>query len=119
MRSPHYPQGRRSVGSPMLYWALGCPGRRQRAGVAMNITAVTPFAVRVGRTRALYVKVETDEGLTGLGESGLWGRELAVAECVRSAETLLVGQDPSRIDHLWQVMFRGTFWKGGPVLGAA
>lgn len=85
----------------------------------MRITAVKPFPVRVGRTRALFVKVETDEGVSGLGESGLWGRELAVAECVRSAERLLVGADPSRIDHLWQVMFRGTFWKGGPVLGAA
>ena len=48
----------------------------------MKITAVKPYAVRVGRPRALYVKVETDEGVTGLGESGLWGRELAVAECV-------------------------------------
>ena len=55
----------------------------------MKITAVKAFPVQVGRTRALYVKVETDEGISGLGESGLWGRELAVAECVRSAERLL------------------------------
>src|SRR5512132_2431882 len=102
----------------MLYWRLVAEGE---AGgqVAVKITAVKPYAVRVGRQRALYVKVETDEGISGLGESGLWGRELAVAECVRSAEALLIGQDPSRIDPLWQVMFCGTCGKGGPVLGAA
>ena len=83
----------------------------------MKITSVTPFPVQVGRQRSLYVVVHTDEGISGVGESGLWGRELAVAECVRSAEAQLVGQDPSRVDHLWQTLFRGTFWRGGPVLG--
>ena len=85
----------------------------------MKITAVRPFPVRVGGRRALFVKVYTDEGLTGLGESGFWGRELAVAEAVASAERVLVGEDPTRVDHLWQTLFRGTFWRGGPVLCSA
>lgn len=85
----------------------------------MKITSVKPFPVQVGRQRSLFVKVFTDQGITGVGEAGLWGRELAVAECIRSAEAQLVGQDPSRLDHLWQKLFRGTFWRGGPVLGSA
>jgi len=85
----------------------------------MKITSVTPYPVQVGRQHSLFVSIHTDEGLRGVGEAGLWGRELAVAECVRSAEAQMVGEDPSRVDHLWQKLFRGTFWRGGPVLGAA
>ena len=85
----------------------------------MKITAVKAFPVAVDGRRALFVKVYTDEGLTGVGEGGFWGRELAVVEAIRSAERLLVGQDPTRIDHIWQMLYRGTFWRGGPVLGTA
>jgi len=85
----------------------------------MKITVVKSFPVLVGKRPSFFVKVYTDEGLTGVGESGLWGRELAVAEAVASAERLLIGEDPSRIDHIWQTLFRGTFWKGGPVLCSA
>lgn len=85
----------------------------------MKITRVVPFPIKTSRTPALYVKIYTDEGLTGIGESGFWGREHAVAEAVRSAERLLIGEDPSRIDHIWQTLFRGTFWKSGPVLTSA
>jgi galactonate dehydratase len=85
----------------------------------MRISAIKSFPVTIDRRRAMFVKVYTDEGLTGLGESGFWGREYAVADAVTSAERILVGQDPTRIDYLWQTMFRGTFWRGGPVLSSA
>jgi galactonate dehydratase len=85
----------------------------------VKITAVKAFPVAAKGRHALFVKVYTDAGVTGVGEGGFWGRELAVAEAVRSAERLLIGEDPTRIDHIWQTLYRGTFWRGGPVLGTA
>ncbi|MHB8576583.1 MAG: mandelate racemase/muconate lactonizing enzyme family protein, partial [Dehalococcoidia bacterium] len=58
---------------------------------------------------------DTDEGISGIGESGLTGRELAVEGAVRQLASLLIGADPTRIEHLWQSMSRGGFF---PALGA-
>ena len=85
----------------------------------MKITAVKPFPLNIGGRRQVYVKVYTDEGISGLGEAGLWPGEMPVVEAIRAAERALVGEDPSRLDHLWQKLFRGSFWRGGPVYGAA
>ena len=67
----------------------------------------------------IYVKIITDEGLHGIGEASLSGRSGAVVETLEHLKSLLVGQDPTRIEHLWQDIFRGTFWRGGPVLQSA
>ena len=85
----------------------------------MKITAVKPFAVWGGFKNYLFVKVETDEGISGVGEAGLSWREMAVAEGVKHLESQLIGQDPLRIEHLWQRMFRGGFFPAGRVLCAA
>ena len=61
------------------------------------------------------VVVETDEGLTGVGEAGLTGNELAVSGAIEHLKPVLIGQDPTRIEHLWQTMFRGSFF---PAQGA-
>ena len=82
----------------------------------MKITALKPFVASGGN---FFVKVETDEGLYGLGEAGLKRRGTAIAEVIRSFEPDLIGEDPSRIEHLWQVMFRGGFFPGGVVQSAA
>ena len=81
----------------------------------MKISAIKTF--RLGRYT--FVKVETDEGLYGLGESGLGRRGGAIAEVVRGFEPDLLGQDPFRIEHWWQVMFRGGFFPGGVVQSSA
>ena len=52
----------------------------------------------------LYVKVYTDEGIEGLGESGAWGFLSASAEAVESFKTYLIGKDPLQIEHHWQYM---------------
>ena len=85
----------------------------------MQITAVKPVIVHSGARNFVFVKVETDEGIYGVGEAGLGRRAMAVAEVVRAFEPDLIGQDPSRIEHLWQVMFRGGFFPGGVVQTAA
>jgi len=69
----------------------------------------------------VVVKIMTDEpGLYGVGDATLNGRELAVASALREhIAPLLVGKDPDRIEDIWQMLFRGTYWRGGPVLMTA
>jgi mannonate dehydratase len=69
----------------------------------------------------VLVKVETDEPeLYGWGDATLNGRELAVAAALEQhIIPLLIGRDPDRIEDIWQFLFRGTYWRGGPVLMTA
>ena len=84
----------------------------------MKITAVTPYLVKEWRTM-LFVKIETDEGITGIGEAGLTSREQGVAGFIEALATLIVGQDAMRSEHLWQLMWRGGFHPSGQALSAA
>lgn len=66
----------------------------------------------------LYVKVFTDEGIIGVGESGDWGFLTASGEVIESFKTYLVGQDPLNIEHHWQYMYRCFHFRGAAVMGA-
>ncbi len=86
----------------------------------MKITDVKTFVVYVperGRNFT-FVKIYTDEGLTGLGEAGVTGKELAVQGLVETWTPYLIGMDPSRIEHIWQTLWRGQFFRGGHIHGA-
>ena len=63
----------------------------------MKITSVTAYPAWIGTRNQLLVKVETDEGVDGWGESGLSGRELAVAGAIRHYGEFLIGRDPMRM----------------------
>jgi mannonate dehydratase len=66
------------------------------------------------------LKLTTDDGLTGVGDATLNGRELAVAAYLRDHVCqLLVGRDASRIEDTWQYLYRGAYWRRGPVTMAA
>jgi mannonate dehydratase len=66
------------------------------------------------------LKLTTDDGLTGLGDATLNGRELAVASYLRDhVVALLVGRDASRIEDMWQFLYRSAYWRRGPVTMAA
>jgi galactonate dehydratase len=82
----------------------------------MKITRLTTFAVP---PRWLFLKIETDEGITGWGEPVVEGRAATVATCVEELSDYLLGRDPSNIEDLWQVMYRGGFYRGGPILMSA
>ena len=80
----------------------------------MKITKVTPILI----DRYLYVEVETDAGIKGLGESGAWGfldASLAAVEQLRSA---IIGKDPLRIEFLWNYMYRCYHFRGAAIMGA-
>jgi galactonate dehydratase len=67
----------------------------------------------------MLVKVETDEGIYGWGESGLSGREKAVAGAIEHYSQFLIGRDPFASGALWQEIYRSQYFEGGRVLQAA
>lgn len=85
----------------------------------MKITAIRPYPVWVGVRNQLIVKVETDEGVFGWGESGLSGREKAVIGAIEHYREFLIGRDPFQIGAIWQEMYRSQYFEGGRVLQAA
>lgn len=85
----------------------------------MRITDIKPLPVWVGNRNLLVVKVETDEGLYGLGESGLSGRELAVVGALEHFREFLIGKDPMQSGRIWQELYRSQYFEGGRVLLAA
>src|SRR2546428_13997586 len=85
----------------------------------MKITRIETFPVFNGARNSLSVTVDTDEGISGVGESGLSGRELAVIGAIEHFKPLLIGQDASRIEYIWQTLFRGGFFPANRVLCSA
>ena len=81
----------------------------------MKITDVKALVTRGAMRNLCVVKVETDAGYHGWGESGLIGRELAVKGAVEHFTEFLVGKDARRIGALWQEMYRGQYFEGGRV----
>lgn len=69
--------------------------------------------------RWLFLKMHIDEGLVGYGEPIVEGRALTIEMAVKELERYLIGRDPFQIEHHWQAMYRGTFYRGGPVLTSA
>ena len=96
------------------------PSELEYGADSMKITAITPYPVNMGSRNFLFVKVETDDPeIYGVGEAGLTWKEKAVAGCVEHFAAMMVGQDPMRTEHLWQLMFRGAFFPGGKVICSA
>jgi galactonate dehydratase len=84
----------------------------------MKITAIKGYPVRVTHRNQFVVVVETDEGITGLGEGGISGRELAMQGMLDHFRQALIGQDPRRIEHIWQMLYRGAYFEGGKITAA-
>ena len=85
----------------------------------MKITDIQTYPVWGGSRNFTFVVVDTDEGIYGVGEAGITGHELATAGAVERFKAVLVGQDPMRIEHIWQQMYRGGFFPGTGVVSAA
>jgi galactonate dehydratase len=85
----------------------------------LKITDIKSYPLLIGHRNQLIVKVETDEGIYGIGESGLSGRERAVMGAVEHYRDILIGRDPMQIGALWQLMYRSQYFEGGRALTAA
>lgn len=85
----------------------------------MKITDARVIVTCPGRN-FVTLKIETDEGLTGIGDGTLNGRELAVASYLTDhVIPCLIGRDPHRIEDTWQYLYRGAYWRRGPVTMSA
>jgi mannonate dehydratase len=85
----------------------------------MNIAMAEVLVASPGRN-FVTLRITTEDGLTGLGDATLNGRELAVAAYLRDhVAPLLTGRDASRIEDTWQYLYRGAYWRRGPVTMAA
>lgn len=82
----------------------------------MRITSLELFTVP---PRWLFLKLSTDDGLVGWGEPVVEGRAATVAAAVEELSDYLVGREAGAIEDLWQVLWRGGFYRGGPVLSSA
>ncbi|XVS67043.1 D-mannonate dehydratase ManD [Actinosynnema sp. CA-299493] len=85
----------------------------------MRIAAVEVVVTCPGRN-FVTLRITTEDGITGLGDATLNGRELAVEAYLREhVVPLLVGRDASAIEDTWQYLYRGAYWRRGPVTMAA
>ena len=93
----------------------------------MKITSIEIFRIKADWTRAVnrlspvIIRVNTDEGISGLGEVGLAfgvGADAGAGYVKNIAEGFLIGADPMKIERIWETLFRNTFWAlgGGPVI---
>jgi galactonate dehydratase len=82
----------------------------------MKITKLTTYRLA---PRWMFLKIETDEGVSGWGESVIEGRARTVEAAVHELSDYVIGKDPSRINDIWQTLYRGGFYRGGPILMSA
>lgn len=82
----------------------------------MKITDVETFYIK---PRWMLVKVSTDEGICGWGEPTLEGKSTIVGEAISVLKEIILGQDPMNIEHLYNMMYRGGFYRAGAVIYSA
>ena len=85
-----------------------------RGKIPLKITDIRTVPI----SRYLFVQVFTNEGITGLGESGTWGFLEASEQAIQTFKRYLIGQDPLRIEHHWQYLYRSTHFSGSAIMGA-
>lgn len=82
----------------------------------MKITSLKTYLIE---PRWLFLRMETDDGIVGWGEPVVEGRAETVAAAVDELSEYLIGADPRRIEDHWQVLTKGGFYRGGPILSSA
>lgn len=85
----------------------------------MKVTDVKTFTVDCFRTNWVFVKVYTDEGISGVGEATLEYKEKALLGAVEHIREYLIGKDPCDIEKHWFHIYRDAYWRGGAVLMSA
>ncbi len=108
--------------------ALTAPGslparaREKAKPLHLKIADLKTFVVNQGGENApnyVFVKIFTDQGITGLGEGSVTSKALTMAAAIEEHKRYLVGRDPTDIEMHWQAMYRWARWRGGPILNSA
>lgn len=82
----------------------------------MKITGYKTYQVE---PRWLFLKIETDEGIAGWGEPVIEGKASTVEACVREMMPYIMGKDPRNIEDIFEMLYRGAFYRGGPIVSSA
>ena len=104
---------------------IGLPNKRnephsiQHLGFAAFLMKIANLELFKVPPRWLFLKITSDDGLAGWGEPIVEGRADTVAAAVRELSHYLIGRNPDQIEDIWQVLYRGGFYRGGPVLMSA
>ncbi len=85
----------------------------------MKITQIETFLVRPDSRNYVFVRVQTDEGIYGVGEAYSVGPDDAVVAVIKDFEEWLIGRDPRQIEFLWQLMYNASRFPGGVITNAA
>lgn len=94
--------------------------QRTASRLGLKITDVKTFLMNAGGDENyVFVKIYTDQGITGLGEGTLPSKGLTMSQAILEHKRYLVGKDPIQIERHWQNMFRGPRYRGGPILMGA
>lgn len=80
---------------------------------------ITSYKTWIVPPRWLFLKITTDEGIVGWGEPVLEGKAHTVETAVHEMMDYLIGEDPGRIEDIWQKLYRGAFYRGGAILMSA
>lgn len=80
---------------------------------------ITSYELYTVPPRWVFLKLNTDEGISGWGEPVLEGRADTVKACVEELSEYFIGKDPCKIEDMWQTLYRGGFYRGGPILTSA
>src|SRR6185369_4591245 len=131
-------QGASKARKPLPQYSIGCDCSLQAAsaippglaafrdtGSKLRITGMKTFGVTLDEKIArsdrpyVFVKLETNQGIVGWGEATLEGKAGAAMACVNDLHDFIIGSDPMQSEHLYQLMYIGSFYRGGPVLGSA
>jgi len=80
----------------------------------MRIEAIEPILL----DRFLFVRITTEDGVTGLGEAGAWAFHEATVGALNTFAGYLIGKDPLRIEHHWQYMYRWAHFRGSAIMAA-
>lgn len=82
----------------------------------MKITNINSYLVR---PRWHFIEIETDEGISGWGEPIIEGKAYTLKACIEEMKSYLIGQDPMKIEDIWNSLYRAAFYRGGPILMSA
>ena len=85
----------------------------------MKITDIKTFNVFTYRPNFVFVKLETDEGISGIGEGTLEYKENALLGAIEDIKRVLIGQDPREVERISHELYRDSYWRVGPVLQSA
>src|SRR5712692_6687033 len=96
--------------------------REKAKPLHLKVTDLKTFIVNQGGKNSpnyVFVKIYTDQGITGLGEGSVTSKEATMAAAIEEHKRYLVGRDPTDIEMHWQAMYRWPRWRGGPILNSA